>query len=398
MTVDPLREKVLAPISDTELERRWKAVRQVMDDRGIDYIVAQNNNDYLGGYVKWFTDFPAVHAYPAAVVFARDGEMTTITHGSSDPTKAGPAPWLARGATKRISTPIMLSLNYTCDYDGRKVVEELAPKKGCVIGLVNEGGMTAAFSHTIRTHLTSAHFVDVTEEIDWLKAIKSPEEIERIKYSAYIHDVSWEACLAAIAPGVHEFELAAEAKYAARKLGTEQVFVLIGSAPKGKAFPYNSIHAMNRKLEKGDQVGVLIELNDAAGYWCHIHRIACVGDVSDELAKAFQDAKDAQDYSLGLVKPGADPVEILNANNQFLRDRGYPEETRIYAHGQGYDLVERPSFQPGETMKIAAGMNIAVHPAAATPQATALLCDNYIVTETGVGESLYRTPREIFVV
>ena len=89
---------------------------------------------------------------------------------------------------------------------------------------------------------------------------------------------------------------------------------------------------------------------------------------------------------------------MWDANNDFLRSRGYQEETRLYAHGQGYDLVERPSFQIGESMKIQENMNIAVHPVVASKKATAILCDNYIVTKTGVSECLHKTPKEIFVV
>jgi len=98
-----------------------------------------------------------------------------------------------------------------------------------------------------------------------------------------------------------------------------------------------------------------------------------------------------------MLKPGADPQEMLRANNQFMRERGYEEETRIYAHGQGYDLVERPSFQPGERMKIEAGMNIAPHPGI-VKKGTAGICDNYIITEEGVSECLHKTAKEIFVV
>jgi len=74
------------------------------------------------------------------------------------------------------------------------------------------------------------------------------------------------------------------------------------------------------------------------------------------------------------------------------------EETRLYCHGQGYDLVERPSFQKGETMKIKAGMNIAPPPVVLTKEAIAIVCDNYIVTETGVGECLHKIPKEIAVI
>jgi hypothetical protein len=49
-------------------------------------------------------------------------------------------------------------------------------------------------------------------------------------------------------------------------------------------------------------------------------------------------------------------------------------------------------------MRLKATMNIAVHPVVATPKATAILCDNYIVSETGVSECLHKFPKEITVV
>jgi hypothetical protein len=49
MTSDLLAQKVIRPISTEELERRWKATRDVMKEKGIDFLLIQNNNDYLGG-------------------------------------------------------------------------------------------------------------------------------------------------------------------------------------------------------------------------------------------------------------------------------------------------------------------------------------------------------------
>jgi Xaa-Pro aminopeptidase len=393
-----MKERVIHPISTAELERRWKAVRDVMKEKQIDFLLIQNSQDYLGGYVKWFTDMPAVHHYPATVIFPASDEMTTIWHGSTDPALAGPSEWLLRGVKKRLSTPIMLSLNYSCSFDAELVVEELKDYKNCRISLVNEGAMTAGFSRYVRESLTSAAFADITDEIDEIKAIKSPEEIERIKDSAHLHDESMKACFEAIKPGAREFEVAAMGRLKCRMLGSEQQFILIGSAPAGKAFPYSSIHGMNRELKEGDQVGILVEAVDAAGYYTHLHRIACIGKIPESLQGPFEVAKEAQKVTLDLLKPGADPAEIFGANNEFLRSRGLVEETRLYAHGQGYDLVERPSFQKGETMKLKANMNIAPHPAILTKEATAIVCDNYIITETGVSECLHKLPKKIFVV
>ena len=68
-----LSERLNTPISTAELERRWKAVRTAMEAAKIDVLLMQNNNDHMGGYVRWFTDIPATNGYPQTVVFPRDG-------------------------------------------------------------------------------------------------------------------------------------------------------------------------------------------------------------------------------------------------------------------------------------------------------------------------------------
>ena len=51
-----MNERLFNPISTGELERRWAAARKVMAERKIDALLMQQNNDWLGGYVRWFTD------------------------------------------------------------------------------------------------------------------------------------------------------------------------------------------------------------------------------------------------------------------------------------------------------------------------------------------------------
>ena len=71
-----MNERLLTPISTAELERRWAAVRSEMSARGLDALVMQNSNDWLGGYVTWFTDLPAVNGYPCTVIFYADDPMS----------------------------------------------------------------------------------------------------------------------------------------------------------------------------------------------------------------------------------------------------------------------------------------------------------------------------------
>ena len=76
-----LCQRLQTPISTAELERRWAAVRAAMAAEKVDVLLMQNNNDYMGGYVKYFTDLPATNGYPLTVVFPRDDLMTLVSQG-----------------------------------------------------------------------------------------------------------------------------------------------------------------------------------------------------------------------------------------------------------------------------------------------------------------------------
>jgi Xaa-Pro aminopeptidase len=79
-----------------------------------------------------------------------------------------------------------------------------------------------------------------------------------------------------------------------------------------------------------------------------------------------------------------------------MRARGLPEELRLYCHGQGYDLVERPLVRSDETMVLEENMNLAVHPGYETNSIFAVICDNYLVGADGPTECLHKTPKQIF--
>ena len=79
---DP-RERLTKRVSTVELERRWKAVREMMRERKIDYLVMQNSEIFMGGLVRWFTDFSTRFQYPFTVIFPVDDDMTTISVGAA---------------------------------------------------------------------------------------------------------------------------------------------------------------------------------------------------------------------------------------------------------------------------------------------------------------------------
>jgi len=394
---DP-KQRLVTSISTAELERRWKAVREMMRERNYDYLVMRNDEEFLGGYVKWFTDIPARHSYPYTVIFPVDDEMTLIYPGPNPPGDPGPPPWAVRGVKQRLGAPYFASVHYTSYYDAELAVGVLQEKKGATIGLVGRSYIPITFFEYLSKHLTGAHFEDATDQIDRIKVIKSPEELELIKATAELQDRAIEHLKTFIRPGLRDFEVYAEAHYHTTLSGSERQLILVASGPPGTAVPFASRHFQNRVISEGDQVSVLIEVNGPGGLYTEIGRIFSVGKPSQELEDAFQVSVEAQELTVSLLKPEADPKEIWNANNAFLEKNGYFPERRLYAHGQGYDLVERPLIRYDEPMKIKAGMNLTVHPAAVTKSVWGSLTDNYLVTEGGAGPCIHKMPKEIIVV
>ncbi len=399
--MDLAKLRISKQISTQELERRWNATRSAMKDQGIDVLLMQNTNQFLGGYVKWFTDVPAFNAYPTHVIFPREDDMSIINIGprmdsKSSLTDLSTQAWAYRGVKNRLTAPYFPSLHYSKTYDAELVVELLVPMKNCTVGLVNMGLIPAAFNDYLRTHLPSATFVDATDLVDDIKAIKSDEELSLIRLAADVQDKAMEEAFRAIKPGMRDHEIMALAQYTVQKLGSEQQLIMAGSSPMGTPCPMLKRHFMYRELKEGDQFTLMLEANGPGGFYTELGRTCVLGKASQELLDSCEIAKEAQRITLDLLKPGADPKDLVAANNDFLRRNGYPEEKRLYAHGQGYDLVERPAIRQDEPMKIASSMNITVHPIVASKTAFAWICDNYIVTEQGASECIHKTPKKIF--
>ena len=397
-TMEDPKDRLMTPISIQELERRWEAVRRMMKAQNIDYLIVRNDEEFLGVNVKWFTDIPARHSYPYTVIFPADDEMTLISCGALPPGDPGPPPWAVRGVKERLGAPYFPSVHYTSTYDADLAVGVLKKKKGATVGLVGRSYIPVNFFEYLIAHLSGYTFVDATDHIDQIKVIKSAEEIGLIKNTAALQDAALEHVKKAIRPGRRGFEIYAEALYRTTLLGSERQLILVNSGPQGTPVPFAPLHFQNRVMKEGDQISLLIEVNGPGGIYTELGRIFSIGEPSQEMQDAMGVSVEAQEISLGLLKPGADPKDLWDANNAFLEKNGYFPERRLYAHGQGYDLVERPLIRYDEPMKIQAGMNLTIHPTASNERVWVGVTDNYLVTETGVSDCLHKTPKEIIVV
>ena len=380
----------MATVSQRELERRWQAAREVMRESRLDFLVAQSSVAIFDATVRWFTDISVEDGYTVTVIFPVDEGMTTISHG---PMSEEPSPASAPGVKKRVLSPMLPTL-VSARLHAEKVVEELAPFKGRRIGLVGTNLMSAAFFKHLTTHLPGAEFEDATDLFDRLKAIKSEEEADLIRGTYRLQDAVFSHILSQVRVGADTNEIRAEVVRKSISLGGDKTNVIVWVTPEGGS----ARSTAPKVLENGDQVALLIETNGPGGFWGELGRIITVGEPSAVLREQFGIAQELQKQALAMLVPGAKPRDIWDANNRVLRSRDSGEERRIFAHGMGYDMVERPAIDLIETMTIAEGMSIVVHPAAVKAGAHGWVCDNYLVTRTGASACLHKTEQRIFAV
>ncbi len=369
-----------------------------MRDAGCDALVMQNSNDWLGGYVRWFAGAPANNAYPRSIVFPAGGLMSSVGQGPfGGVTDLDGNDALAYGVGRQLFTPSYVSAAYTAEYDADLVLAEIR-RLGCrSVGLVAPAAMYHGFGRKIEAGLAAAkvRLIDVTGQIDLLKAIKSEEERALIRQTAAMQDEVLARIRAWIHPGLKEFEVAAFAQYAGQQLGSEQGIFIGSSAPAGQAAMFRPRWQQGRELRAGDTLTLLIENNGAGGFFTELSRPIVLGKASQEQHDLWAALLEAQRFTLGLLRPAASCRDIFASYNGFLREKKLPEERRLHCHGQGYDMVERPLVRQDETMAIAAGMCMVVHPGVKNARQFMTIVDNYLIGADGPGECLHRSPKTI---
>jgi Xaa-Pro aminopeptidase len=340
---------------------------------------------------------PATNGYPNTVVFPRDDEMTVVCQGpfgGGETTAQGDTTW--RGVKQILTTPSYASADYTKDYDPELACKGLAPYAEKTIGFVGTYQMSYAMGSYVKRKFSKARHVDATDMVDRIKVPKSPEELELVKRTAAMQDGAMKAAFAAVKPGMRDTEVAAIAQQYSVSHGSENGIYLCASMPLGSPSKFGSKHVQNRIIQKGDQIALLVEDNGPGGMYTELGRSCVVGvKVPQAMKDELDFCKSSRQMTLDLLKPGTPSKDIWDAFNAFMRKNGRPMEARLYCHGQGYDLVERPLIRSDEPMTIEKDMNIVVHPTYIHAGYLNWLCDNYIIGGNGPGDRLHQFPEEV---
>jgi Xaa-Pro dipeptidase len=145
-------------------------------------------------------------------------------------------------------------------------------------------------------------FLNMTPAIDRLRAIKSEAEIEMIRKSASISDKAMEAALKAVRPGVSELDIAAEAEYVMKKMGSERPAFSTFVAGGKRTLLAHPV-ASRRRIEPEDSV--VIDLGATwEGYSSDICRTTFAGEPRPDQIAFLRTVVDAQKAAMEVLREG----------------------------------------------------------------------------------------------
>ena len=244
--------------------------------------------------------------------------------------------------------------------------------------------------------LPGTHYVSMTAALPMLRAVKGPDELERLTAAGAAADAVFEKMLKVRFSGRLETEVAADLAGLLMSHGHSQVdFTVVGSGPNG-ANPHHE--AGDRTIQDGDMV-VLDFGGLKDGYGSDTSRTVHVGEPTDEEREVHEIVRRAQQAGYEAVRPGVACQEIDRAARAVIADAGYGEQfIHRTGHGIGLTTHEPPYMVEGETHLLEPGMCFSIEPGIYVKDRFGVRIEDIVtVTEDG-GRRLNNTARELQIV
>lgn len=231
--------------------------------------------------------------------------------------------------------------------------------------------------------------------IERMRALKSPEEIARIRCAVELNSAAFEQAVARIRPGMKESDLAAELEYRMRRLGAEKpAFETIVAAGARSALPHAQPGAAPLSglvvVDMGAQLG---------GYASDMTRMLHLGRPGTRVRRAYKAVLEAQLAAIDAIRAGVPAGRVDAAARRVLAGYGL-ERAFVHAtgHGLGLEIHEPPRIGRREKTLLEAGMAITVEPGVYIEGFGGIRIEDTVVV-TGRGcEILTPTPKELRVI
>jgi len=194
--------------------------------------------------------------------------------------------------------------------------------------------------------LTRARLVPVTELVERLRAVKSPEEVAAIRAAAALAQEALAEVLPTVRPGQTELEVGATLESALRRRGSEwHPFPTIVASGSRAALPH--ARTSGRTIETGEWL--LLDFGaQVDGYCADLTRTMVVGSRADERQRTIYElVQSAQRRALEGLRPGMTGREGDALAREVIAARGFGDAFgHSLGHGLGLEVHEAPRLAP----------------------------------------------------
>lgn len=373
----------LPKIPRAEYKERWDRVQKVLIERQLDVLLAyaDDRHTYGTAYARYYGNLPVAFE-PVLVLFTPGRDPALLVGPETDGYAREVGSFaeiciLKEFAAENEDYPFsrMLSL--------KQVVSDRVPHAIGRIGLAGFSLMGADIYEAICKSFPEAEMVKMDSVLEPMRGIKSPAEIEVIKYAYHIVNQGMAAAIKAVRPGITEREVAAEAEYVMRKLGAEGTGIdtMVLSGP-------NTGHILGRTTTRVIQENDFVTITLAPryeGYHGACGRCIFVGKPDERVLASVKAEIEAQNTCGSNLIPGKIGSEVEAMGRAIMTRAGYGENF-LYSglHSVGVIEFEPPILGPSSTTVIQENMVISVDiPLFEADIAGSRTEDGYLITSNG---------------
>ena len=399
------RYERIRALPESELERRWEAIRALMRDKGVNVILFADANPSATS--MWLLG--TGNKVPEYIVFPLDDDPIAFYGGKSQPDGSfNPYALAARTRIEPGSYGRVINAN---EFKAEAVSKYVNREKP-VIGIFQPNAIRVSLRKMLETEMPGLEMVDLTHDISRVRSVKSPYDIELCRASAQMHTIFMEAVPSIVRPGRTQREVLMDLRSVAMEFGSggEDMCLMMKIVDREhnrrSAIPWGSMD--ERRFQNDDMFWILLETSGPGGQFCANGRYWSFTEPGEGFLDRFNTAVRAQDIVQSLLKAGATIRNAADAANHYIRSAGYYTDDCCFIHSLGYAMGEYPMLSDhsiptdpksiDEDEPIQPGTILIAHPQVGLREKNArpdmvLLIETYLVEENGT-EKLTTYPRD----
>jgi Xaa-Pro aminopeptidase len=260
---------------------------------------------------------------------------------------------------------------------------------------VDETGFAAGYSAELAARLPNAKIIPAAAFLRDVRAVKTEDEIDRLRQVARIAERSIAAALSIAKQGSSELELARAFHV---QTVTDGAFPVLGCIGFGERSALMNVQPSSRQLKPGEVIRF-----DVGGRFGHyradVARIATLGEPPQDARRIHRALLHGVERACDIIRPGIAASVVFDEVMRVVQRDGIPHYRRDHVgHGIGLDGYDAPTLSANSREILEEGMVLCVETPYYEIGRWGLQVEDMIVVRHGGVERLMETGGEIIVV